>query len=123
MTLFNASISACDGFLNTYDVTGDVEFTNPPSSGNLVIEVNNGTTTYTSTYPLPVTSPLNWDVLGIPADGANITIDAYFSADPGCTIGVNSTAPDACLCTANIGTINGSISGISTNNYVLIRFR
>jgi hypothetical protein len=119
MTLFNASISACDGFLNTYDVTGDVEFTNPPSSGNLVIEVNNGTTTYTSTYPLPVTSPLNWDVLGIPADGANITIDAYFSADPGCTIGVNSTAPDACMCTANIGTINASISGVSTNNYVL----
>jgi len=119
MTSFNASIGACDGVLNTYEVNGDVSFNNPPSTGNLVVEVDNGVTTYTATYPLPVTSPLNWDVLGIPADGSNITITAYFSADPACTINVSSTAPNSCICNAEAGTFSGSVAGVSTNDYVL----
>jgi gliding motility-associated-like protein len=115
---FTANISACLGN-NTYTVNGTVEYTSPPSTGVLTITVNNGTTSYDTIINPPFTSPDTWSISNIPADGANITITATFSANVTCTSSVTSTAPAACACAADIGTFTINMSGNSNVNYVL----
>lgn len=117
--LFNANIGLCDQLTDTYCMTGDVSFTNPPGGGTLVVEVFNGTTTYDTIINMPFVSGQTWSICGIPSDGAASTVTVYFSNDPGCTSVINYTAPTSCACNADIGTFSTSITGTSTNNYVL----
>lgn len=104
---------------NTFEVTGTVDYSSPPAGGTLVIEVDNGTSTYTMVINPPFTSPDNFTIPGIPSDGAPITISVFFSANPACTNSINSTAPPSCACAVDIGTFTSNITGSSTNNYVL----
>ncbi|MBN8694929.1 MAG: gliding motility-associated C-terminal domain-containing protein [Bacteroidetes bacterium] len=115
---FTANISACLGN-NTYTVNGTIQYTSPPSTGVLTISVNNGTTSYDTIINPPFTSPDNWSISNIPADGSNITITATFSANPACTSTITSTAPAACACAADIGTFTINMTGNSNVNYVL----
>jgi gliding motility-associated-like protein len=115
---FTANISACLGN-NTYTVNGTIQYTSPPSTGVLTITVNNGTTSYDTIINPPFTSPDTWSISNIPADGANITITATFSANVTCTSSVTSTAPAACACAADIGTFTINMTGNSNVNYVL----
>jgi gliding motility-associated-like protein len=115
---FTANIGACLSN-NTFDVTGTVTYSSPPAAGTLIVEVDNGTSTFTTTINLPFTSPDNYTITGIPSDGSAITITTYFSALPGCTNTINSTAPPSCACGVDIGTFNSTITGSSTNNFVL----
>jgi gliding motility-associated-like protein len=115
---FTANIGACQSN-NTFDVTGTVTYSSPPAGGSLVVEVNNGGTIYSTTIAPPFTSPDNYTITGIPSNGNNITITTYFTANPACTSTINSTAPPSCACNADIGTYTATITGSSTNNYVL----
>ena len=114
------SIGICDPFTDTYPITGHVVFTSPPTTGTLVIEVNNGTSTYDTIINLPFTSPMDFSFTGlVPSDGASTSITAYFSDDSGCSNTLIYTAPTSCYCAAEIGTFDISYSGGSPNPGVL----
>ena len=116
----NANIGACDGLTNTYTVDGDVGFTTPPTTGTLTISVDDGVNPpQTQVFNAPFTSPTVFSIPNNPANGNAIAVTAVFSADPACTIAVNSTAQASCICSAQAGNYNASLTGISTNNYVL----
>lgn len=119
MSSFNANIGLCDQTTNTYMIDGDLTFASPPAGGQLVIEVDNGTTTYDTIINPPFISPLNWSISGIPSDQAGSTVTAFFTANPACSSTIGYTAPASCLCFAEIGTFSSVITGSSTNNYVL----
>ena len=116
---FTANIGLCDQNTDTYGVDGTIEFTSPPTTGQLVVEVDNGTNIYDTIIALPFTSPMNWSISGIPSDGAASSVTVYFTADPTCSSTINYTAPTSCACFADIGTFTATITGSSNNNYVL----
>lgn len=119
--VFTANINVCDAATNSYSVNGNIEFSIPPSSGNLTISVDNGSgTTYdTIINAVDFNSPMTYSISGIPANGANSTITATFSADNACTNSIAYTAPADCSCNANIGTLTPSMNGNGQSNYVL----
>jgi gliding motility-associated-like protein len=116
---FNANIGLCDQLTDTYTISGDVSYSTPPGAGTLIVEVDNGTSVYTTTISPPFVSPDNWSIPGIPSDGAASTVTVYFSANPGCSSTIAYNAPTSCACNADLGTFNATITGTSTNNYVL----
>ena len=102
---------SCTSSTNTYGVTGEMTFSDAPTSGTLT--VTDGTVT--ETYPAPFTSPMAYTLSGIAADGASHTVTAVFSADPTCTNTVTYTAPVACQCLiSGISATPGTCS--TTNN-------
>jgi gliding motility-associated-like protein len=118
---FTANINICDATTNTYSLSGDLQFSSPPSTGTLIVSVDNGSgTTYdTIINAVDFNSPMTYSISGIPSNSANTLITATFSADNGCTNSINYTAPADCSCNANIGTFTETINGVSQNNYVL----
>ena len=102
---------SCAPSTNTYSVTGEMTFSDAPTTGTLT--VTDGTVT--ETYPAPFTSPMAYTLSGIAADGASHTVTAVFSADPTCTNTVTYTAPVACQCLiSGISATPGTCS--TTNN-------
>ena len=91
---FTANISACDPATNSYSVNGVVEFTTPPATGLLIVEDCNGNQ---QTFNTPFTSPTNYNLTGLAADGAPCDITAYFSDELTCTVNLGYTAP-VCPC-------------------------
>ena len=116
---FSVNIGLCDQQTDTYCMTGDIQFTNPPAVGQLVVEVDNGTTIYDTIIFPPFVSGQTFSICGIPSDGSASTITTYFTADPGCSSTIAYTAPTSCACDAEIGTFTATMNGSSTNNYVL----
>jgi gliding motility-associated-like protein len=118
MNSININISACNPNNNTYDITGNVGFTSPPASGQLIIQNCNG---QQAVFNPPFVSPINFTISGNTANGApNCSVTAYFTANPACTItSPTFTQPASCGCTVNAGTYTANITGNSQNNYVL----
>ncbi|MFM7769141.1 MAG: hypothetical protein ACKO8Q_01135, partial [Bacteroidota bacterium] len=113
---FEANFSACDGTTGGYDITGIVQFTSPPSSGQLVIETCNGQQV---TFNAPFVSPINYTIAGIVADGLPCTVSCYFTAAPACGNSIDFTSPAPCGCGVNVGTYTVSQNGNSnTTNYL-----
>ena len=113
------NVGSCDPNTNNYMIDGTIDFTDPPTTGTLVIEIDNGTTVVDTVINAPFAGPYNWSISGNNSDGAGVTINAYFSDDLACTYTDTYTAPFPCQCVAQIGTFTPSITGQSTNNYVL----
>ncbi len=120
MDYFEANISACETG-STFSVSGEFTYTGNPGSGTVIVEVDNGTSTYTQTFNPPFVDgqTYTYNISGIPADGAASSITVYFSADPACSQTITYTAVADCSCAANIGTQTVSMTGQGTNNYVL----
>src|SRR5690606_19922309 len=119
MDNFNVNIGLCDQQTDTYCMTGDMQFTNPPAGGFLIVEVDNGTTIYDTVINPPFVSGQTFSICGIPSDGSNSSITVYFSSNPACSSTINYTAPTSCACSADIGTFSVNMTGSSANNYVL----
>lgn len=119
ISLVTAAASACNGSTNQYDVTGTVTFTNPPTTGVLKVSVlGEG---YQNLYP-PFTSPANYTIAGLNADGQAKTVVATFSSDTTATNTASYTAPTMCIpdpCgatgTMGVETYTSSIPLQSTN--------
>ena len=76
--------TACNLATGTFDISGVLDFTTPPTTGQLIVENCSGDQTI---YNPPFISPLNYSILGIVADGTNnCTVTATFTDDPSCTI-------------------------------------
>ncbi|PHR42956.1 MAG: hypothetical protein COA32_16850 [Fluviicola sp.] len=94
MNNFTANVSACDPATNTYSVDGIIEFTQPPVTGQLIVEDCNGNQ---QTFNPPFNSPTNYNLTGLNADGAACDVTAYFTDDLTCTMNLGYTAPN-CPC-------------------------
>lgn len=117
-SLIDVTIGACNTTDNTFTIDGSVEFQSAPTTGTLVIEDCNGNN---ATFNAPFTSPQLFSIPGIPADGTiGCEITAYFSDDLACEI-VSPTYdnPSGCQCGADIGSLNTTLTGDGTTNYVL----
>ncbi|MFN5030779.1 MAG: gliding motility-associated C-terminal domain-containing protein [Flavobacteriia bacterium] len=117
---FTTNIGTCQTN-NTFPVTGTVTFTNAPSSGTLNVVVTTGSGTYTQTFNAPFTNGqvYNYNITTPVSDGSASTVEAFFTANTSCSQILNFIAPNACGCSAQIGTFTADIIGVSTNNYVL----
>ncbi|XOV68839.1 MAG: gliding motility-associated C-terminal domain-containing protein [Fluviicola sp.] len=113
-TYFSLNQEPCNTVTNTFDITGTVEFTSPPSTGTLTLTDCNGNSV---TYNAPFTSPLNWAITGITPNGTtNCTVTATFSADPSCTMtSLPFNHPANCDCPVDAGTFSTSVTGNTTS--------
>jgi gliding motility-associated-like protein len=120
ITDFTTNIGTCQTN-NTFPVTGTVTFNNAPSSGTLNVVVTTSSGTYTQTFSAPFTNGqvYNYSITNPVSDGSASTVQAFFTANTSCSQILNFTAPNACGCSAQIGTFTADIIGVSTNNYVL----
>ena len=114
MTAFTAVPGACIPASNTYDVTGSITFTNPPTSGTLTVTSSCGVST---TIPGPWVSPLSYTLTGLPSNGLPCTLSASFSADNLCNLNQNITAPASCLpqCTVSASNSGTACAGNSVS--------
>jgi hypothetical protein len=90
---FTANIGACDPLNSAFDISGQVQFSNAPATGQLIIETCNG---QQSVFNAPFVSPINYSILDVAADGLACDVTAYFTATPSCTGTINYNAPAPC---------------------------
>ena len=114
MSYFEANVTACDAITDTYSVSGQIDFDDPPSSGNLIVQDCNGNQVIVASAPFTVDASgagsENYVLTGSDANGLACDVTAFFSADPTCTMNLTYTAP-ICLCaftyiSVNVGACN-----------------
>jgi uncharacterized protein (TIGR02145 family) len=93
MIAVTATPSACDSLTNTFSISGDMEFSNPPPTGTLTITDNTAVPPVSETFPPPFVSPLQYNLTGIPCDGIIHTLTASFSDSSSCTLSQQVTSP------------------------------
>jgi len=115
MSFFSTNIGACNPTDNTFEITGTIEFSVPPTTGQLIVSDCNGNQ---AVFNPPYTSPTNYTISGIDSDGTtNCSITAQFTADPDCAITISPfDYPEACVCEAEIGSFNDMLIGDGTEN-------
>ena len=79
-----------------YSVSGQIDFSNPPSSGTLTVTSSCGGFKLNA----PFNSPINYNIPNLNASGGSCTVTATFSQNPTCTSTQTYTAPAIC-CTTN----------------------
>lgn len=92
----------CQLASNTYDVTGTITTTSPPTSGTLTISSSCGGPPVVLNPPF--STSMNYTLTGVPTTTGACTITAAYSADVSCTrtVTVNSPAPcGSCTMTAS----------------------
>ena len=95
ISAFNTNISGCDFTTNHYQISGSVDFTDPPSSGDLVFEDCYGNTTVLASAPFNSNS-VNYTIANLLANGDACTVQVYFTDENTCSQSVNYVAP-ACI--------------------------
>ena len=91
---FTANVSDCENG-NEFTVSGEFTYVESPATGTLVVEVTNGSGTYTQTFFPPFTNLAveNYSISGIVSDGTPLTVTVYFSDDLACTSTLNDVSP------------------------------
>ena len=113
ITNITTSPGPCDPATNTYSTTGSVTFSDPPTTGNLIVEDCNGNQ---DVIPPPFNSPMNYTINNQTADGNPCTITAYFSDNPTCSLTSPSyNAPASCLTSCPVQITDTIYSHISCN--------
>jgi gliding motility-associated-like protein len=90
---FTATPGTCDPTTNTYSLTGSVSFGGQPTTGQLIVKDNSGPQV---SYNAPFTSPQNFTLSGITADGQQHYVVVYFTGAPTCKDTIYYTAPASC---------------------------
>jgi hypothetical protein len=80
ITNFSANCTVGGGAMN-----GTITFSNGHPGANLIVQVSDGTTTQTSTIPMPSASPANWSVTGLNPAVNPYTLTYFFSDNPSCS--------------------------------------
>ncbi|MFN4121752.1 MAG: PKD domain-containing protein [Flavobacteriales bacterium] len=110
-----ANPGACDNVTNTYNLSGTITFTNPPTTGTLTVTNSNGGS---QTFNAPFTSPLNYSIAGITSSGGAQTVNVVFSGQTDCVFNANYTAPNPCspgVCSVTAGSNSPVCSGLAIN--------
>ncbi|MBD3637308.1 MAG: hypothetical protein HUJ25_08155, partial [Crocinitomicaceae bacterium] len=115
-TNITANIGACDPITGDYSTTGTVEFTNPPATGQLVIEDCNG---FQQVFNAPFSSPTNYTITGQTADGLACNINAYFTDDLACNINVGGYTAPTCPCNMDVFNANIGLCDQATDTYCM----
>lgn len=113
-----ATPSTCAPSSSTYGLSGNVSFTNPPSSGTLTVSISGGIGT-PQTFNAPFNSPISYSFSGLTADGASRTVSASFSAASGCGSSQTYNAPSGCspgVCSSSMDVVPGNCNA-SNNTY------
>lgn len=95
----NIEFTSCDEGTNTYVLTGEVSFQNPPRRGSFIVEVDGG---HTQTFDFPFTSPQSFTIPNLMADGGMHTLYAGFQTfvfdnNDVCELTIDFTAPNGCM--------------------------
>lgn len=115
ITNLTANIGACIVGPNTYSTSGIIEFTDQPTTGQLIIEDCNGNQ---NVFNAPFTSPQAYNITGQTADGGPCDVTAYFTADLLCTQTINYTAPQ-CICNIDMFNANIGLCNQLTDTYCI----
>lgn len=120
MTAITVTPTPCDSTTLTYDVSGTITYSNPPTTGTLIVTSSCSSVTQIINPPFPATS-LPFSLAGLPANGAACTITAFFTADSTCTFTQPYTAPPSCSVVCNISAISTTTTPCDplTNSYDL----
>lgn len=87
--------STCNPLTNTYDLSGEIDFTFPPTTGTMTVAVGANTQIFNA----PFVSPISYFLPGLVADGLTKTVSVSFSnPDEPCSLTKNYTAPPKCEC-------------------------
>jgi len=112
MSSITATPTACNPSTNFYSVSGTITFTDPPTSGQLIVTDNSGAT---QTFNPPFISPINYTINNVNSDGVTHTMSAQFTSSPSCTNYILYNAPPVCnMCNANAGA-DKTVCGLITN--------
>jgi len=124
ITNFSANIGACEAATNSFTVDGDFTYQGNPGTGTVIVEVTNGSGTYTQTFTPPFTDGqvYNYSISGVPSDGTPLTVTVYFSDATSCSSVINSTSPASCDCNVDIGTFSVATTGTQTGNDFVLCF-
>ena len=97
MISMTATSSACSETTNTFSVSGNVEFSNPPPGGILTVTDETAVPPVSQTLLPPFNSPLPFSLNSIPCDGTDHLLHAVFSDSTSCLIDHTiTTPPPAC---------------------------
>ena len=111
INFLSSNVSGCNPANDFFEITGEVQFTDAPTTGQLVISDCNGNS---QTFDAPFTSPTSYVLDSIISDGTttNCSVTAYFTDDMSCTLTASSfDYPASCMCFVDAGTFDQSING------------
>lgn len=113
---------SCSPATNTYDLGGELSFSDAPADGTMTVRVG----PFTQVFNAPFMSPTTYELTGLEADGSSQMVTVSFSSNVGCTnttgftapagctpgeCGVSLTAfPGTCVPATNTFAVNGSVS-------------
>lgn len=86
--------SECNTISNTFDLSGQVYFVNPPLTGQLVIW--DSITGFSSTFNAPFSSPIGYSITNLPCDNMLHTVTASFWDSSYCELEASFLAPVLC---------------------------
>ncbi len=95
MIAITTNPSTCNELTNTFSVSGNIEFSNAPSTGTLTITDVTATPPVYQTFNPPFTSALPYNLTNIPCDGATHYLTAVFSDSLNCTLTQDYLSPPA----------------------------
>lgn len=108
-----ATPTACSPATNSYSLSGQIAFTTPPSTGTLTVTSSCGGS---QVFNAPFTSPINYNITGITANGGACNVTATFSATTSCTQTTSYTSPANCTPCSATAVNNGPVcSGNNLN--------
>ena len=110
----STSPSNCDNTNFTFDLTGDIIFINPPTTGQLIVKNCSGDS---SIYNAPFVSPFSYIINDIIGDGTiNCSVNAYFSDDASCNFTSSIYTEPVCLLNCNITSIDINLDSCNNSN-------
>lgn len=89
----STNTTACDQLTQMYDLSGQIFFTDAPTSGTMIITIDG---TNQRVFSAPFTSPTNYSYTGLSADGQVHSYMVQFSDAQGCVLTGSYRAPDPC---------------------------
>ena len=114
MINISTNTSVCNPGTNTFSVSGNAEFSNPPPNGTLTITDNTALPPVSQNFTAPFVSPRSYSLTNIPCDGLSHSITAVFSDSTSCTITQQCTSP-AAICPSGVISGGGTICDDGTS--------
>ena len=118
INVITTNTTTCNITNNTYNVSGDIYFTDAPSDGTLIITDITADPPVSYTFTAPFTSPTPY-TLQVPSDGETHQLEAYFTTS-NCPKMAVYQAPDPCVdCASSVTHTDVSCHGVNDGTITL----